>query len=231
PAHGETLRVAVAANFYPTLENLIVDYEHRGDVQLVSGSSGKLFAQISNGAPFHVFLSADRLRPTRLEQEDLAVANTRFTYALGQLVLWHPNLKTSAVQSALLHEEGGFIAIANPKFAPYGEAAEEILRNMGIWPMIQNRISRGESVAQTYQFVASGQASLGFVAHAQVLAVGATQENYVLFRPNQYHPIEQQGVLVKDTTPARRFIEFLTSPETQSKLSSYGYGVANAGGG
>lgn len=228
-AVADTLTVAVATNFYPTLKTLTRDYNPNVNLRLVPGSSGKLFAQIKNGAPYDIFLSADRQRPETLEQEGLGVAGSRFTYVYGQLAIWHPGIHRSNVQSLLIDEKGGFVAIANPKFAPYGQAAKEILNAMGVWPFLKTRLSRGENVAQAYQFVDSGQAKIGLVAYAQLLSVSSVRtEDYTLLPTHRHQPIEQQALLINDNASTRAFVAFLKHPQTIKQLQDSGYGVPYA---
>ena len=167
------VRVAVAANFTEPAGQLARAFEkqHPGvKVELSSGSSGKLYAQIANGAPFDVFLSADADRPTQLETKGLAVAGSRKLYALGRLVLVGSALKSSSDgESVLRSGEFKHLSIANPDTAPYGLAAKQVLVKLGLWEKLEPRIVRGESITQAHQFVASGSAELGFVALALVL--------------------------------------------------------------
>jgi len=170
---AETLvRVAVASNFAAALDTLAEAFEGDGGDRIVTSaaSTGKLFAQISNGAPFDVLLAADVQRPERLEATGLAVPGTRFTYAVGRLVVWSrdPGLAAASCRDAVLAATTARIAIANPRTAPYGEAARQALVALGAWETVRSRLVFGENIAQTLQFVATGNATLGFVAAAQM---------------------------------------------------------------
>jgi molybdate transport system substrate-binding protein len=174
-AAAEDVQVAVAANFTAPMQAIAAAFEkdtgHKP--QLAFGSSGKFYAQIRNGAPFQVFLSADDEKPARLQEEGLAVAGTRFTYAVGQLALWSAKEGVVDNKGDVL-KKGGYahLAIASPKLAPYGAAAIEVLKNLGLLETVQPKFVQGENIAQTYQFVASGNAELGFVALSQVMKDG-----------------------------------------------------------
>ena len=175
---AEEVRIAVAANFLATLNEIVTTFEQdTGHVAVVSsGSSGRLYAQIKNGAPFDVFFSADVTRPKLLEEEGLAVQGSRFTYAVGQLTLWSPGptMIEGNGKAMLLSDDVEHVAIANPKTAPYGAAAKEVLQALGLWEPIQDRLVRGENIGQTFHFVFSKNAQLGFVALSQVLVTRST---------------------------------------------------------
>lgn len=221
------IRAAVASNFAGAAKVLAERFEevtgHK--VILAFGSTGKHYAQIKNGAPFEVFFAADVARPELLEEEGAAVPGSRFTYAVGRLVLWSPREGYIDRDGAVL-ERGDFeyLAIANPKLAPYGEAARGVLRARGIWEKLSGRIVRGENISQTLQFVQTGNAELGFVALSQVLEPGRPpQGSYWEIPQTLYHPIEQQAVLLKDTQTARAFLKFVKGDEARSIIQSYGY--------
>lgn len=224
--HADPLRVAVASNFKPAMEALIAPFERRSghDVAVSYGSTGKHYAQIINGAPFDVFLAADVERPARLEEEGVAVAGSRFTYAVGTLVLWSPGGLAGGDGRAILEAgEFRFLAVANPAIAPYGRAAEQTLRGLGLWEHHQARIVRGENIGQAYAFVRSGNAELGFVAGSQLVGEqGLAQTNWVV-SAELYDPIEQQAVRLTDSGSARAFLEFLRSPDATAVIRSYGY--------
>ena len=192
------LRVAVASNFAPAARALAADFERQAGgqpVQLVVGSTGRQFAQIVHGAPFDLFLAADRRRPERLEQEGRVVPGSCFTYALGRIVLWSP-------QPDLVDDEGAVLraghirhlAIANPRLAPYGRAAQQVLRRLGLMEQLQPRLVQGENVAQAYQFVKTGNAALGFVAYAQVHRTAGQDGSLWAVPQSLCDPIEQQAV-------------------------------------
>jgi molybdate transport system substrate-binding protein len=224
--------VAVAANFVPVLQRLAPDFEaSSGDrLRIIPGSTGKLYAQIRQGAPFDVFLAADRRRPQRLEQDGLTVAGSRFTYAIGRLVLWG---RAKAVQSGLkvlLSDDIHRIAIAEPEVAPYGHAAYEALRKAGLWQRLQSKLIRGESISQAFHFVASGNADVGLVALSEVLSYQSRSGDgsYYLVPAADYTPLEQQAVLLKrggHNPAARAFLAFMKDPRTRATIRDYGYGL------
>jgi molybdate transport system substrate-binding protein len=230
PARGGEVHVAVATSFVRTARELADAFRARTGHQVVlsEGSTGKLYAQIANGAPFEVFLSADAERPRRLVEEGHGVAGTRFPYALGQLVLWSRDPERVPDASAL---RGDFrhLAIANPELAPYGAAARETLQELGLWEALQDRIVRGEDVGQAYQFVASGNAELGFVALSQ-LAAGAAGSRWQV--PAGHHaPLEQHAVLLapgRDDDAARAFLAFLQGAPARERIQAAGYGLPPA---
>jgi molybdate transport system substrate-binding protein len=221
------LRVAVAANFADVARDLADDYAkaHGGRVELSVGSTGKLTAQIENGAPFHVFLSADEARPADLEARGLAVKGSRFTYAVGRLALYGPGL-AHPDDGTLDLRAGHFehLAIANPETAPYGRAARETLEALGLWRALGPRAARGENIAQAFQFVESGAAELGFVALSSV-GRGA-QHHYWVVPESNHAPIRQDAVLLsagEKLDAARGFLEFLRSASARRRIERAGY--------
>lgn len=227
PIVAAELRIAVASNFGATVSALTSHYQaNTTDKILLSfGSSGKHYAQIKNGAPFDIFFSADKYRVELLEKEGFAVANSRFTYAIGKLILWSPKTNFVDKDGAVLHQ-GSFrhLAMANPLLAPYGKAAQEVLQARGIWASLNNRIVRGENINQTLQFITSGNAELGFVAYAQIKQPARViTGSYWEIPQNLYSTIEQQAVILKDSEPARAFIQFMQSPQALKIIHDYGY--------
>ena len=232
---AEELRVAVASNFYSTIKVIAEQFElkttnssgQQHKVILIPGSSGKHYAQIINGAPFDIFFSADTERARLLEQSERAESGTRFTYALGKLILWssmdnYVDLKGDVLKS----KDFRYLAIANPKLAPYGKAAEEVLKSLNIWTDLGGRIVRGENIAQTFQFVSSGNAKLGFVAHSQIKSSDLSISGSFWEVPQSiYRPIEQQAVLLRDSSLAREFLSFVKSDESLSIIYESGYGL------
>ncbi len=221
------IRVAVASNFATTMTTIVKKFEQQTEhkVVLIFGSTGKHYAQIKHGAPFAAFFAADARRPKLLEKQKAIIAGSRFTYAVGKLVLWSPTVGYIDKAARVLHI-GGFhhLAIANPKLAPYGKAAEEILREEGLWKQLKGRLVRGENIGQTFQFVHSGNAELGFVAYSQIKQPGRQIEGSFWKVPQAlYTPIKQQAVLLKDTEAARMFLKFMRSDEVLSILRDYGY--------
>ena len=235
PATGaaEEVRVAVAANFLATLNEIASNFERdTGHTAVVSsGSSGKLYAQIKNGAPFDVFLSADATRPKLLEEEGFVVQGSRFTYAVGRLTLWHPG---SAMiggngQSILLSDDVEHVAIANPKTAPYGAAAKEALQALGLWERVRDRLVRGENIGQTFHFVFSRNAQIGFVALSQVLDPKVNGAGSRWDVPTHlYAPIRQQAVLLRAGQRhevARAFLDYVKGAKSRDIIEQFGYGL------
>jgi molybdate transport system substrate-binding protein len=223
---AETVRIAVASNFATLARQLATDFEadHPYRVVLSVGATGKHYAQIVNGAPFDVFLAADSARPERLEREGRSVPGSRFVYAVGELVAWAPRLPGLEFPAALLDDSADRIAIANPRLAPYGRAAQEVLQALGAWDALRPKIVRGENVGQALQFVHSGNADVGLVAHAQLRALdgSATGSHWVVPR-HLYSPIEQQAVLLRDHAAPRAFLAYLRSDEARALIRAGGY--------
>jgi molybdate transport system substrate-binding protein len=232
-AAAEEAVVAVAANFTEVVERLEADFERESGhtVTFVAGSSGKLYAQIANGAPFDVFLSADQERPERLEKEGLAVAGSRFTYATGRLTLWsrEPGRVGSDGAATLRRGEFRRLAIANPDLAPYGAAARQSLEKLSLWERFEDRIVMGETIGQAHAMVASGNAELGFVALSSVLSPrNETKGSRWDVPADLYAPIRQDAVLLSrgaDNTAARGFLAFLRSERAKALIASYGYSL------
>lgn len=224
------VQVAVAANFTNPAKDIAAAFEAKtGDKVLLSfGASGALYAQITQGAPFAIFLSADATRPETAEAEGFGVEGSRFTYAVGQVVLWSAQADFVDADGAIL-ETGEFahLAIANPETAPYGAAAVEAMTALGVYDGVKDKIVMGENIAQTFQFVASGNAELGFVARSQVGGEGGSQ--WVV--PTElYAPILQDAVLLKvgaDDAIAKALLDFLKGPEAAAIIEKYGYGLAS----
>lgn len=222
------IRVAVASNFTDAARQIARRFEaesgHRA--VLVFGSTGKHYAQILNGAPFDAFLAADVHRPELLETAGIAVPGSRFTYAVGRIVLWSRQPGYVDPAGKVL-ESGDFrhLALANPQLAPYGRAAREVLEARGLWARFEGRMVRGETIGQAYQFVYSGNAELGFVAYAQIVRPGAPPEGSWWEVPQElYAPIEQQAVLLTEDAAARAFIEFVRSEAAREIIRAHGYG-------
>ena len=172
-AQAAEIKVAVASNFANVLKEIAVEFQKDTGHQLAitPGATGKFYAQISNGAPFDVFLSADDETPRKLAQEGKAIASSQFTYAIGRLALWSPNPEMVDKNADILKTDKfkfNFIAIANAKVAPYGQAAVQTMQKLGVLTKIEPRVVQGESISQTYQFVSTGNAQLGFVALSQI---------------------------------------------------------------
>jgi molybdate transport system substrate-binding protein len=229
-ALADQAQIAVAANFIGPAQKIADKFaqESGHTVSVISGSTGKFYAQIKNGAPFDAFLAADDATPAKLEKEGETVAGSRFTYAIGKLALWstQPTLVDSKGE-VLPKSTFSHIAVANPKLAPYGTAAIETLTALGLKDKLQNKIVFGENIAQTHQFVASGNAELGFVALSEIYKDGKISSGSAWIVPSKlYTPIRQDAVLLvkgKDNKAAAAFLAYLKSPAAQSIIKSYGY--------
>lgn len=225
---GET-RVAVAANFTEPAKAIAARFEARtGHEALLSfGSSGQFYAQIANGAPYEVFLSADRARPERAEAEGLALAGSRFTYAVGRLVLFSKTPGLVDGRGAVLTQDRfQKVAIADPRTAPYGVAAVETMKRRRVHDALRPKVVQGASVTQAYQFVDTGAAEVGFVALAQV--VGVKGGSRWIVPASDHAPIDQQAVLLKagsGNAAARAFVAFLKGPEAKAIIRRFGYEV------
>ena len=224
---ADAIRVAVASNFKHAIKPITERFEtltgHR--VTLIFGATGKHYAQIMNGAPFDVFLAADTKRPRLLEERGKALAGSRFTYALGRLVLWSPDPALVDARGKVLDEpDFRYLAIANPKLAPYGKAAREVLEARGLWESMRGRVVRGENVAQAFQFVSSGNADLGFVAYSLLRVPGRPATGSVWEVPaTLYSPIDQQAVLLRSNDTAESFLSFVRSSESLAIIRDFGY--------
>lgn len=229
PAKADEVRVAVASNFRPAMTALTERFEQlsRHKIIAIHGSTGKHYAQIVNGAPFDAFFAADAERPLRLEAERRIVPASRFTYAIGKLVLWSPDPGRVDSEGRVLRDgEFMHLAIANPELAPYGAAARQVLQHLGLWERLTDRLVRGENIAQTFQFVASGNAELGFVARAQLIGTDHGQQGSSWEPPQSlYDLIEQQAVLLRDSAAGREFMVFTQSEAARALIRSSGYDV------
>jgi molybdate transport system substrate-binding protein len=226
-AMADEIRIAVASNFAGAIKAAVDQFEADTghNVTLSFGSTGKHYAQIRNGAPFDAFFAADARRPELLEKEGLAIAGSRFTYAEGKLVLWSPVAAYVDTQGRVL-EHGTFrhLALANPKLAPYGVAAREVLMEYRLWEKLERRLVRGENISQAFQFVASGNAELGFVAWSQVKRPGHQVDGSFWDVPaHLYTPIEQQAVLLNDSGAGRAFMSFMRSEKAIRIIRDHGY--------
>ena len=230
-ALAKELRIAVASNFLLPLKELSRKFkESTGHkVVVISGSTGKLYAQIKQGAPFDILLAADSLRPELLEKEGIGVPGSRFTYAVGRLALWSADstLPLKNDLQVLNHKNFRYLAIANPKTAPYGKAAEQVLRKKGFWEQIQNRLVRGENISQTFQFVMTGNADIGFIALSHLRKNQGLGFSWIV--PQGWHDhIQQQGILLKrakTNKAARQFLIYIKSNQIQKQIQSYGYSL------
>ena len=228
--YAATTLVAVAANFSKPMSEIAIEFEkvtgHSAKLSL--GSSGKFVSQIENGGPFDVLLSADETGPQKLTQEGYAVLNSQFTYALGKLVLWSATPDYVDAQGKVL-STGNFnhIAIADPKLAPYGTAAMEVLKIQGLQTKLQPIMVMGENIAQTYQFVSTANAELGFVALSQIIDNGNISKGSAWTIPNTYYsPIKQGAVLLKlgaNNPAALALLDYLKSAPALAIIEKYGY--------
>ncbi|MCK6390658.1 MAG: molybdate ABC transporter substrate-binding protein [Azonexus sp.] len=226
------VQVAVAANFTAPAQQIAGEFERRtGHKAVLSfGATGKFYAQITNGAPFEVFLAADDTTPAKLDKENHTVPGSRFTYAVGALVLWSAKADFVDAKGEVL-KAGKFnkLAIANPKTAPYGAAAMETLSRMKLLDAVKPKFVQGENISQTVQFVSTGNAELGFVALSQVFKEGKLNSGSAWIVPGELHePIYQDAVILakgKDNPAAKAFIEFLKSPYGHAVVKSYGYAL------
>lgn len=220
--------VAVSANFQETQASLAKTFAAKTGiaVESTSGSTGKLYAQITNGAPFHIFLSADSEHAEKLEAADAAIKGSRFTYAVGQLVLYSASLRGVKDASLLKTDAVKHLAIADPETAPYGTAAVFTLKALDLYDAVKPKLVQGESIAQAFQFVQSGAAEAGFVARSQVIKM---PEKYYWIVPETLHPaIAQEAVLLKpgaDNQSAKAYLAFLRGPEARKIIAAAGYTV------
>ena len=226
-AGADQVTVAVASNFTAAMQRLARDFEQASSHRVVAsfGATGKLYAQIKNGAPFDALLAADDQTPARLERENSGIAGTRFTYAIGRLALWSPKPDVVDDQGEVL-TRGTFarLAIANPKTAPYGAAAEQAMRKLGVRQVLAPKLVYGENIAQTFQFVYTGNAQLGFVALAQVRALPAAKAGSHWIVPDTLHdPLRQDAILLTDKPAARAFLDYLRSPRARAIIGELGY--------
>lgn len=231
PAAAGEVIAAVAANFTGAMHALAAAFREETDhaARPSFASTGTLFAQIAHGAPFEVFLSADLKTPERAEADGLAVAGTRFTYATGHLVLWSAEPTLFEDGAAYLEDASyAHLAVTNPKTAPYGAAALEVLERLGILDEVEAKIVQGDNVSQTLQFIATGNAEAGFIAEAQVIGWAGPEGTVWKVPQTLYQPIEQAAVLLKPgetSEAARAFLVFLQSDTAREIMARHGYGV------
>jgi len=231
-AHAGEVQVAVAANFAGPMEKLAAEFQkdtgHKAIV--ASGATGKFYAQIRHGAPFEVLLSADDETPARLETEGHVVPRSRFTYAVGRLVLWSAKAGYVDAAGAVL-KTGDFkhLSIANPKTAPYGSAAVAVIDKLGLTARLQPRIVQGENIAQAWQFASTGNAELGFVAQAQVWRDSKFMAGSGWIVPaNMHAPIRQDAALLTKgarNPAARALLDYLRTDKAKALIRTFGYEV------
>lgn len=229
-AHAAQVHVAVASNFTGALKSLSDAFKKETGHEIIasSGSTAKLYTQITQGAPFEVFLAADREHPQRLESKNHGVPGTRFSYASGKLVLWSAEKNLIDSDGKVLRE-GRFakLALANPRVAPYGAAAKQVLEAQKLWDTVQAKLVFSENIAQTQQFIASGNAQLGFIALAQVQQHDFVYEGSRWVVPRTlYAPLVQDAILLPRgaaNPAAKAFLEFLKTPAARSIIEQNGY--------
>ena len=227
-AMADNIRVAVASNFAATMETLASRFERKSGhhVIVIPGASGRLYAQILHGAPFDAFFSADSERPEKLEKSGQAIDGSRFTYAVGRLVLWSRDSNLIGSDGRATLKGGRFerLAMANPRLAPYGRAASQVLENIGF--AAGKKIVRGENVGQAHHFVHSGAAELGLVAASQLIGGDKDKTGSRWDIPQQlYDPIEQQAVLLNDRPAARAFLDWVQTDAARDIIRQQGYGA------
>ena len=230
--HAAEVQVAVAANFVAPMKVLAADFEKASGHKAVvtAGATGKFYAQIKAGAPFDVFLAADDETPARLDREGATVAGSRFTYAIGKLVLWSPKPHYVDANGEVLRRNAfQHIALASPKLAPYGAAAVETLDKLGLLATLEPKFVQGESIGQTFGFVASGNAELGFVALSQVQEDGKLKSGSAWIVPSALHgPIRQDAVMLsaaRDNPAAAALMTYLKSAPARQVIRAFGYEV------
>jgi len=232
---SENILVAVATNFLQTAESLRSEFQQNNvePISLVSGSTGKLYAQIVQGAPFHLYLAADQARPLRLEEQGLVVIGSRQTYAIGKLALWAPKESPTpddpSIRSLLQSITFRKLAVANPNLAPYGVAAIETLKRLRLYDEVKPRLVFGENIGQTLALVATGNAEAGFVALSSISRIENGERGILLqVRPSLHGPIRQDSAILKPgmhNTAVQRFNEFLHGPQGRKIIRRAGYEV------
>ena len=222
------IRVASAANFYPTLSKIKQLFEESTEhkVTIIRGSTGKLYAQIINGAPYDVFLSADSERAEKLVAQGKAYDGKAIVYAIGKLALWSPNAKNiQQIKEQIISGKFSRLAIANPKTAPYGKAAVEALKNMGLYKQLKNKLVYGENISQTLQFVQSGAVDFGFVARSH-MSNRVDKAEYWNIATDQHKPIQQKMLLLKSANNiavAQEFVSYMQTPYIKKLIKNDGY--------
>ncbi|MDD1016795.1 molybdate ABC transporter substrate-binding protein [Pseudomonas rubra] len=231
-AWADEVQVAVAANFTAPIQAIAKDFEKDTGHTLVAayGATGQFYAQIKNGAPFQVFLAADDSTPAKLESEGDTVKGSRFTYAIGTLALWSAKEGyVDAKGDVLKKNEFKHLSIANPKAAPYGLAATQVLDKLKLSEATKGKIVEGQNITQAFQFVSTGNAELGFVALSQIYKDGKLSSGSAWIVPSSLHePIKQDAVILnkgKDSAAAKALVEYLKGPKAAAVIKSYGYQI------
>ena len=231
-AWADEVQVAVAANFTAPIQAIAKDFQQDTGHTLIAayGATGQFYAQIKNGAPFEVFLAADDSTPAKLEQEKAIVPGSRFTYAIGTLALWSAKPGYVDAQGEVLKKNDfKHLSIANPKTAPYGLAATQVLDKLQLTEATKAKLVEGQNITQAFQFVSTGNAELGFVALSQIYKDGKVENGSAWVVPSSLHePIRQDAVILdkgKNNPAAKAFIEYLKSPKAAALIKSYGYEI------
>jgi molybdate transport system substrate-binding protein len=229
-AHADQVQVAVASNFRAPMERVAELFKRQTGHEVVAayGATGTLYAQIRNGAPFAVLLAADNVVPLRLENEGAAMSGSRFTYAVGALALWSPRADYVDARGQVLREAHfEHLAVADPKLAPYGAAAQAVMQALGVDGKLAPKLVQGQNIGQTLQFVSTGNAELGFVSLSQVWSEGKLSSGSAWIVPRElYPPIRQDAVLLnagRDQPAARALLDFLRTPACRELIASFGY--------
>ena len=229
-AHAEEVQVAVASNFTAPIQAIAADFEKDTGHKLIAayGATGQFYTQIKNGAPFEVFLAADDTTPAKLESEGDTVKGSRFTYAIGTLALWSAKDNYVDAKGQVLRDNAfQHLSIANPKAAPYGFAATQVLDKMGLANQVKGKIVEGQNITQAYQFVSTGNAELGFVALSQVFKDGKLASGSAWIVPAELHdPIKQDAVILgkgRDNPAAKALMHYLKGPKAAAIIQAYGY--------
>jgi len=231
-AWADEVQVAVAANFTAPIQAIAKDFEKDTGHKLVAsfGATGQFYAQIKNGAPFEVFLSADDTTPEKLENEGETVKGSRFTYAIGTLALWSPKAGYVDDKGEVLKKNDyKHLSIANPKAAPYGLAATQVLAKLNLTEATKGKLVEGQNITQAFQFVSTGNAELGFVALSQIYKDGKVSNGSAWIVPANLHdPIKQDAVILnkgKDNAAAKALVDYLKGPKATAVIKSYGYQI------
>lgn len=226
---NQSLNIAVASNFIDPFREIATQFEQQSGIKIhiLAGSTGKHYAQIINGAPIDIFFAADSKYPAQLTQSRPDIGKP-FTYAIGQLVLWQPSNQQDKSFEEALQTLTAHISIANPRHAPYGQAAKEVLTNTARWKHYQPQLVYGEHVGQAFQFIITGGAQSGFVAKSQLVnfekkVTGLNQFSYWEVPKQYYSPIKQDAVLVKQSKTAEDFLQFFQTAKIQQIIKHYGY--------
>lgn len=231
-ADADQINVAVAANFTAPVKEIAAAFKQKSgnDALLSFGSSGQFYTQITQGAPFQVFLSADQDRPKQLAADGLAVADSRFTYAIGKLVLWSKQASFVKGEQTLQNASFAKLSLCDPVAAPYGEAAVETLKSLKLYDALKPKFVQGANITQAFQFVATGNAEVGFVALSQL--TGNVGGSRWVVPQERYQPIRQDAILLKKgagSEAAKAFMVFLKGPEARAIIEKYGYALDTHG--